>query len=746
MKTMREYIDTFLCINPAAVILLGLLNGIISFFILFDQSFILAYIVPVCLFLFLAALLKIFDSEVRVATVAKFAIFSMFGWILAFYFSSFPTDNYSSKLPCSNCGAEIKVRFIDKTDPGDSVEWLPRPNSVIVEVLALRISQSERWMASSGKLLLKFPDKRRFSRNVDILRPLNYGETAILQGAFIEADESLFPGAFDYKLYLKERGVAKIYYVSSLKKENDLPPLGVRVMQRILSFRNLILVRMTDGMTFANRKILAALMFGCRYGLDYESRRTFLESGVIHIFAISGLHVGILAFALFLLLRWLPFRLRYLAVPFILSVYVVTTGMHVSALRALLMLSIWSFMKAFLYRTSSLNIVFLTASILLILNPLSLFEPGFQFSFVIAGFLVFAWSYVKEWLLFVNEHNLWIPHSCIKFHSRLLFELKKISFNSFITSIIAWLAGSAVLIMHRSLFIPGALFTNFIIIPFVWLLFVFAVVDLLLLPFFSLNYILEFFLDIVRFISDVGAELGGAMNIQSPPWYLIFIFFVAMLLFFTARRKAVFIGSGLTLFLLLSLLFVIKNFQSEQVVVFHGGESQSPAILILPPGGGAGVTVINPGPPGRVKLILAYLGKSGVNSVDYLVFSENRKSCSEGAWMILAGSDVRHLIFPPDIKRSRYAKFAMQRALQNGSCVSVSRKMRVDKIISSYKIPSMEFLRSENGDYSVSLKTGEWGIDVKCTSSALGERSIKIHSHGKREIFDLVNSNKLGIY
>ena len=148
---------------------------------------------------------------------------------------------------------------------------------------------------------------------------------------------------------------------------------------------------------------MAAIMFGCRHGVDYRNRKNFLQSGVMHIFAVSGLHVGMLALSLFIFLRWLPFRFRYLFVPFLLFIYVFTTGMQASALRAFFMIGIWSVMKGLFYKLSPLNIVFITASIMLIINPLTILGAGFQFSFTIAFFLVLSWNSLKHWNMILNE-------------------------------------------------------------------------------------------------------------------------------------------------------------------------------------------------------------------------------------------------------------------------------------------------------------------------------------------------------
>ncbi len=746
MKQGRLHIATFLCLNPAVLILAGLLNGILFYFFFRDGALLLGCSLSIFSIFILFLLMKFLHSDNTVKAVAKFATFSLVGWLVAFSSCRVSMRSYSAMLPRSNCAAEIKVRFNDTTDPGDDVEWLSHPNSITADVLELRISQNDKWQQSSGSVLLKFPHKRKFASSN--ITPLNYGDTAILQGAFFEPDGAVFQGDFDYKLYLKTKGISKIYHVSSLKKINTEPPMHIYFMQSVLGFRNKLMCMMTDGMAIANRKILAALMFGCRYGLDYKSRRTFLQSGVIHIFAISGLHVGMIALALFMLLRWVPFRLRYLIVPCFLAIYVITTGMHASAMRALLMISVWSFMKAFLFRTSALNIVFLTASFLLILNPMSLFGAGFQFSFVIAGFLVFAWGSVNEWLLLMHERSLWIPRNCSKFRSHVVTHLKNLTFNSLATSSIAWLSGSAILLAHRSLFIPGAVVTNFIIIPFVWMLFLVAVFDILLLPFyklFTLNPVMEFFLNTITVISTAGAEWGGGMNILSPPWYLIVIFFATLLLFLTARRKMIFLGSSILLIFLCLSLFMAKKLQQQQIALFNGGESQEPAVVFIPPNDSFGVTVINPGPNRRAKSILSFLFKNGVNSVDYLIFSENRKSCCEAAWLLLSSIEVKHIIFPSEVNRSRYAKFAMKKALESGGHIIIQDKDMSADILSAYRSPLFKFTIKPNSNYQFDLKTPIWNVELSRSEIMQGEKAITIITPSKKRTFLLKNTSILSL-
>ena len=785
MILKARYILTFLRLNPAVLILAGLLNGIIPFFVVPDDPFYqgvaISLVSVILLFILLYSIVAGINQRIQSAhsksnsgkldlspsadlfsvtrvfiSVAKFAVFTFIGWSLSFY-STIPfSKSYMMQLPHSNCGAEIKVRFLDKTDPGDAVKWLSHPLQVEAEVLEMRISHADKWKKCSGKVMLKFPDKRRasfsgnkshkYSSNSNIVQPLDYGNEAILYGAFIEPEHGVFKGDFDYKFYLRRKGIYKLYYVSSIEKLTPQLPLNVLFMQKILLFRNKIMCMMSDGMESGNRRMLAALMFGCRQGLDFASRRTFLQSGVIHIFAISGLHVGMIAITLYLLLSWTPFRFRYLFVPCLLSLYVITTGMHTSALRALIMISVWSIMKAFFYRTSPLNIVFLSASIMLILNPLELFGAGFQFSFSIAAFLVLAWGAVKEWVGFLQERTLWIPSGLLSFKDHIVTRLKRESFNSFITSLIAWLSGSVILLMHRALFIPGAVFTNFIIIPFVWLLFVVALFDLLLMPFyhfFTLNPIMEILLNIIRGISSVGAEMGGGINLPTPPFYIAILFFLALIFFVTARGRLLFFLSGAVMILLITSLFLSAKFRSERIVVFYGGESQEPAIVAIPDGGSNGVTVINPGSKQRGKAIISFLQKNGINSIDYLIFTENRKSCCESAWLVFAGMDVCQAIFLPGYKHSRYAKFAMKKALASGADVKIVSNKKLEEGYFSYSAPGIDFIKMAESDYKIRVTKPLWSMSIDRQHIMQGEKKIIISTPNHREECALINTNRL---
>lgn len=70
------------------------------------------------------------------------------------------------------------------------------------------------------------------------------------------------------------------------------------------------------------------MLFGCRQGIEYQTRLDFIRSGTIHILTVSGLHIGMFAGVMFLLLAFLPFRMRCVIVPLLTALYALSTGLQ----------------------------------------------------------------------------------------------------------------------------------------------------------------------------------------------------------------------------------------------------------------------------------------------------------------------------------------------------------------------------------------------------------------------------------
>lgn len=137
---------------------------------------------------------------------------------------------------------------------------------------------------------------------------------------------------------------------------------------------------------------LNAILMGDKTGLDEHTRLTFANGGLAHMLALSGLHIGILAGFLLILMWPIKFaghyKWGYIVAILMLWIYVVVTGMAYSSVRAAIMTT-FAFMGIIAERKNFAGNALCSACLLiLIVDPHALFDVGFQLSVVCVGALI----------------------------------------------------------------------------------------------------------------------------------------------------------------------------------------------------------------------------------------------------------------------------------------------------------------------------------------------------------------------
>lgn len=140
-----------------------------------------------------------------------------------------------------------------------------------------------------------------------------------------------------------------------------------------------------SGSMAQERATLAALFLGQRQLLDPEQNEAYIATGTRHLFAVSGLHVGLVAVVLWWTLRTLQVKptIASVAILPLLWVYVETTGGAPSAWRAFLMIAAYCVARAITRQPSALPAWTLSALVVLVIDPWQLFDPGFQLSYAV---------------------------------------------------------------------------------------------------------------------------------------------------------------------------------------------------------------------------------------------------------------------------------------------------------------------------------------------------------------------------
>ncbi|MFK5922734.1 MAG: ComEC/Rec2 family competence protein [Verrucomicrobiota bacterium] len=213
--------------------------------------------------------------------------------------------------------------------------------------------------------------------------------------------------------------------------------------------------------------IIRAMVLGTREDTPEVIEEQFRLSGALHIFAVSGLHIGLFGLIVWQLLKLLRIPRRaaiWLIIPAILF-YATVTGLRPSACRAAMMGTIVLFSFAVGRRPRLINSLGLAALLLLAYNTQQLFLPGFQLSFAvlaaIAGLTpLFMGIFGRPFAL-----DPFIPRHLIP-RSQLLFsQFGHASSNYFSLSLAAWLGSLPLIIYHFQLVTPVSILANCFLVP-----------------------------------------------------------------------------------------------------------------------------------------------------------------------------------------------------------------------------------------------------------------------------------------
>lgn len=141
---------------------------------------------------------------------------------------------------------------------------------------------------------------------------------------------------------------------------------------------------------------LKGLILGDRSEIDANLMKDFMRTGLVHIIAISGLHIIVISLILFFLLQRFPLIPRFGITAASLFLFMFLTGAPAPVMRAVLMAALGMFAIAANRSRDIVNIVALAAMINLLINPDDLFAPGFQLSYAAVLGLIFIFPEFRK--------------------------------------------------------------------------------------------------------------------------------------------------------------------------------------------------------------------------------------------------------------------------------------------------------------------------------------------------------------
>ncbi len=238
-----------------------------------------------------------------------------------------------------------------------------------------------------------------------IYNELEIGNKISFVGTVARAKNQRNPGEFDYEKYLQSiniSGVINCYKLESIKKIDNKSSL---IPNLIFNVRRIIDDRLKELHDETSASLLKGILLADRSDIDYEVKDSFVNSGVIHVLAVSGLHVGFISGIFFLLLSRFDIRIKYLLTIFGILLFLIITGGHASVFRASTMAIVYLIAKLTSRTTNGFNSITIAALILLLLNPNDLFSPGFLLSFSAVISILIIYPIISEQIKPLSVHK-----------------------------------------------------------------------------------------------------------------------------------------------------------------------------------------------------------------------------------------------------------------------------------------------------------------------------------------------------
>ncbi len=470
------------------------------------------------------------------------------------------TSNYTHQLK-NNEKHILAVRLLSQ---GEEKE-----RSVLYEaqVIGIKTDSISQWNAAEGKIPIYLLGKK------EGINKLSYGDTLIFETYLNEFQAPFSKYHFDYQKYMHNRGYFHqvflredqlIYHASNKAKL----PLLLRARHVVQDILNKSIPNPTT------HSLMSAVLLNEKTQMNPELRTHFSKTGISHIIAISGMHVSILCGFLLFLIPYIKNnkgRIAVFLLAFILVwTYIAITKFPPSAIRAASMFTL-GIIGIFLHRkVYSINNLIITALIMLVYQPLWIWDVGFQLSFLaVLSILCFNPSIQN---LYNSKHQvvnyIWAIISISLSVQILVFPLILYYFNSFPLLV---LLANIPAVIYSFLLLSG----SFILIG---VYFIHPQLSIILGQ--ILSYITDLFYSIIQWLSYLTPDLFQSFQISNIDLALIYLLVFAIMLSVYKKGLKYWIGSSVILSLLVVVYLQDQHYKSKENFLFIFQQRQSYYIFI----------------------------------------------------------------------------------------------------------------------------------------------------------------------
>jgi competence protein ComEC len=221
------------------------------------------------------------------------------------------------------------------------------------------------------------------------------------------------PGEFDAEWFWKTKGVNKVAFLQQYDFEILSTSSSFSLNKLISNANNSLISILSSHLEGKQLALAQAILLGDRSLLSQDTVSSFGATGAMHVLAVSGMHIGIISQLLLFILQGfgkvISRRTGLLLVLLFLWFYALTSGFSPSVVRSVFMFSLLLLAQMTGRRYSSINILFFSAFVLILINPMVFFDVGFQLSYLAMLGIFSIYPIIQNWLNFKNKimHYFW---------------------------------------------------------------------------------------------------------------------------------------------------------------------------------------------------------------------------------------------------------------------------------------------------------------------------------------------------
>jgi len=495
------------------------------------------------------------------------------------------------------------------------------------------------WHSASGLVKVSAYSEREI--------PVSFGDELLLEGLLSKPHGLKNPGVFDYEEYLAIKDIHAVLSVKNWDRHLFLTGPNSHLENRCLSLIKNIW-RYVQKTAYNLRHYLRnlfdkylqppcsgfmkAILIGDRTGLDENLKDDFIKTGTVHILAISGLHVGLIAalvLAFFGILK-IPKKTNFILTLLFLIFYSFAAGSNPPIIRAAIMFGIIVIGYLINREADTLNSLSLAAFLILLSNPKELFDPSFQLSFTSVASIIIFVPRINE--LFSIEFEI-KPGS---FFRKIIMYV----FEGIVVSMAAWLGTWPIILSYFNIVSPISIIANLIVIPLLFVLMTAS--SVFILASFTTHFLANIAAGCVKTIEYILFTSNhflskiqfSHLRAATPPLGFLALYYTAVSLFLfphvievgRVRVKR----SAILLLLLLCFNIVVwsgvATFRKETLKMTFLDVGQGDSIFIELPRGGS--VLIDGGPGGEEgkydtgrSIVAPYLWSKGVRSIDAVILT-----------------------------------------------------------------------------------------------------------------------------